>query len=201
MNYEFEGKTEKEAIEKAAAELGLERDQFDVEIIEAQKKSLFKAGYVKIRVTPVNDTTVSKVNENSYEKTSAKAVTNPLAQAQAELGKAVTKEAQIQSTLDMVAEQRVQTVKTADSIKNAFELYNLNNYLALLDQRKEKLLQELTSAHLETEEKRQKMKEAMLKVKALEKLKETRQNDWKLENARREAVELDDIVNSRQARK
>ena len=80
MNYEFEGKTEKEAIEKAAAELGLERDQFDVEIIEAQKKSLFKAGYVKIRVTPVNDTTVSKVNENSYEKTSAKAVTNPLAQ-------------------------------------------------------------------------------------------------------------------------
>lgn len=80
MNYEFEGKTEKEAIEKAAAELGLERDQFDVEIIEAQKKSLFKAGYVKIRVTPVNDTTVSKVNENSYEKPSAKAVTNPLAQ-------------------------------------------------------------------------------------------------------------------------
>ncbi len=122
-------------------------------------------------------------------------------QAQEELGKAVTKEAQIQSTLDMVAEQRVQTVKTADSIKNAFELYNLNNYLALLDQRKEKLLQELTSAHLETEEKRQKMKEAMLKVKALEKLKETRQNDWKLEKARREAVELDDIVNSRQARK
>ncbi len=80
MNYEFEGKTEKEAIEKAAAELGLERDQFDVEIIEAQKKSLFKAGYVKIRVTPVNDTTVSKVNETSYEKPSAKAVTNPLAQ-------------------------------------------------------------------------------------------------------------------------
>ena len=80
MNYEFEGKTEKEAIEKAAAELGLERDQFDVEIIEAQKKSLFKAGYVKIRVTPVNDTTVSKVNEKSYEKPSSKAVTNPLAQ-------------------------------------------------------------------------------------------------------------------------
>ncbi len=80
MNYEFEGKTEKEAIEKAAAELGLERDQFDVEIIEAQKKSLFKAGYVKIRVTPVNDTTVSKVNDSSYEKPSAKSVTNPLAQ-------------------------------------------------------------------------------------------------------------------------
>ncbi|MGN0739079.1 MAG: RNA-binding cell elongation regulator Jag/EloR [Treponema sp.] len=50
MVYEYEGKTEKEAIEKAAAELGLERDQFDVEILETQKNSLFKKGFVKIRV-------------------------------------------------------------------------------------------------------------------------------------------------------
>ncbi len=50
MTYEFEGKTEKEAIELAAAELGLEKDQFDVEIIEAQRNSIFKKGFVKIRV-------------------------------------------------------------------------------------------------------------------------------------------------------
>ena len=50
MTYEFEGKNEKEAIEIAAAELGLEKDQFDVEILESQKNSLFKKGYVKIRV-------------------------------------------------------------------------------------------------------------------------------------------------------
>lgn len=50
MTYEFEGKTEKDAIEKATIELGLESDQFDVEIIETQKKTLFKSGYVKIRV-------------------------------------------------------------------------------------------------------------------------------------------------------
>ncbi|MDE6067376.1 MAG: Jag N-terminal domain-containing protein, partial [Treponemataceae bacterium] len=50
MTYEYEGKTEKEAIEKAAQELGLERDQFDVEILETQKNSLFKKGFVKIRV-------------------------------------------------------------------------------------------------------------------------------------------------------
>ena len=49
MTYEYEGKTEKEAIEKAASELGLEKDQFDVEILESQKKSLFKNGYVTIR--------------------------------------------------------------------------------------------------------------------------------------------------------
>ena len=50
MTYEFEGKTEREAIENASAELGLEQDQFDVEIIEVQKNSLFKKGFVRIRV-------------------------------------------------------------------------------------------------------------------------------------------------------
>ena len=37
MIYEYDGKNEKEAIEKAAQELGLEKDQFDVEILESQK--------------------------------------------------------------------------------------------------------------------------------------------------------------------
>ena len=78
MTYEFEGKNEKEAIEKAVAELGLERDQFDVEIIETQKKSLFKAGYVKIRVHTVSDTTVGKSSE-SVENT-RRSYANPLAQ-------------------------------------------------------------------------------------------------------------------------
>lgn len=50
MTYEFTGKTEKEAIETAAAQLGLKQDQFDVEILESQKNSIFKKGYVKICV-------------------------------------------------------------------------------------------------------------------------------------------------------
>lgn len=54
MTYEYEAKTEKEAVELAAAELGLERDQFDVEILESQKNSLFKKGYVKIRVHTID---------------------------------------------------------------------------------------------------------------------------------------------------
>ena len=82
MNYEFEGKNEKEAIEKAAAELGLERDEFDVEIVETQKKSLFKAGYVKIRITPVKETNVNSDSGRSYdlENVAKRTVTNPLAQ-------------------------------------------------------------------------------------------------------------------------
>lgn len=60
MTYEYEAKTEKEAIEMAAAELGLEQDQFDVEILETQKNSLFKKGYVRIRVHA--DDVVEKVD-------------------------------------------------------------------------------------------------------------------------------------------
>jgi spoIIIJ-associated protein len=50
MEYEFEGRTEKEAIDKAAEELGLEKDAFDVEILETQKQGLFKKGFVRIKV-------------------------------------------------------------------------------------------------------------------------------------------------------
>lgn len=50
MIYEFEGKTEREAIEVAASQLGLETDEFDVEILETQSGGLFKKGKVRIRV-------------------------------------------------------------------------------------------------------------------------------------------------------
>ena len=50
MIYEFEGRTKKEAIDLAAQKLGLEKDDFDVEIIETQRAGLFKKGLVKIKV-------------------------------------------------------------------------------------------------------------------------------------------------------
>ncbi len=59
MIQEFEGKTEKEAIDKAVKELSLDQEEFDVEIVEAPKKGgLFRKGMVKIRV---------HVNEESAE--------------------------------------------------------------------------------------------------------------------------------------
>ncbi|GHV70138.1 single-stranded DNA-binding protein [Spirochaetia bacterium] len=50
MVYEFEGRTEKEAIDQAAEELGLQKDEFDVEILETQRSGLFKKGFVRIKV-------------------------------------------------------------------------------------------------------------------------------------------------------
>jgi spoIIIJ-associated protein len=50
MFREFEGKTESEAIEKAISELGLEREEFDVEVVEEGKQGLFKKEPARIRV-------------------------------------------------------------------------------------------------------------------------------------------------------
>jgi spoIIIJ-associated protein len=50
MVKEFEGKSEKEAIDKAVAELNLERENFDVEVLESSKGFLFMKGTVRIRV-------------------------------------------------------------------------------------------------------------------------------------------------------
>ena len=48
---EFEGKNEEEAINKAIESLGLDRNDIDVEIVEAKKAPfLFGGGKVKIRV-------------------------------------------------------------------------------------------------------------------------------------------------------
>jgi spoIIIJ-associated protein len=64
MVYEFEGRTEKEAIDRAAQELGLKKDDFDVEILETQRQGLFKKGYVRIQIhtnQPVSREGVSTV--------------------------------------------------------------------------------------------------------------------------------------------
>lgn len=73
MIYEYEGKTEKEAVEKAADELGLERNQFDVEILEQQRKTFFKPGYVKIRVHTVDSPQVSSEFEGRVPNATARA--------------------------------------------------------------------------------------------------------------------------------
>ena len=74
MTYEYEAKTEKEAIEMAAAELGLEKDQFDVEILETQKNTIFKKGYARIRVH-TDDSLKPAATFNSEEKVEKKTTT------------------------------------------------------------------------------------------------------------------------------
>ena len=64
---EFEGKNEEEAIERAIQELGLNREDIDVEIVESVKpKFLFGSGKVKIRVHMGEE---YKENEQEIEQT------------------------------------------------------------------------------------------------------------------------------------
>ena len=84
MKYEFEGKNEKEAIEIAASELGLERDQFDVEILESQKNSLFKKGYVKIRVHVLDDNKKADSFNDNVSENFSKIYADPLPQGEFE---------------------------------------------------------------------------------------------------------------------
>jgi spoIIIJ-associated protein len=70
MEYEFEGRTEKEAIDRAAEELGLEKDDFDVEILETQRQGLFKKGHVRIKVHTDRPVVKNKQAEAADEKNS-----------------------------------------------------------------------------------------------------------------------------------
>ncbi|MDR0539699.1 MAG: protein jag [Spirochaetaceae bacterium] len=67
MTYEFDGHTEKEAVDKAIKELGLEQDCFDVEILESQKGGLFRKGYVKIRIH-IDDGGIDPVNGEAKQR-------------------------------------------------------------------------------------------------------------------------------------
>ena len=118
-------------------------------------------------------------------------------QAQNELGKAVAEENRIEDTLKMIAQKRIDTVRASDELRDINSLYGAGQYMQLLDSRKDKLLEELAQAKIITEQKREVLREAMQKVKVLEKLKENRFKKWKKEFQLAEDNASDDIVTSK----
>jgi spoIIIJ-associated protein len=68
MLQEFEGPTEQEAIAKAIEELHIEREDFDVEIVEPVRKGLFKKSNVRIRI---HFDEAGEVEEQSFDFTRA----------------------------------------------------------------------------------------------------------------------------------
>ena len=70
MTRDFEGKTEQEAINKAVEELHIEREDFDVEILDNGRRGLFKKANVKIRVhidTPEEDEALEPIVKEEEE--------------------------------------------------------------------------------------------------------------------------------------
>ncbi|AHC13454.1 RNA-binding cell elongation regulator Jag/EloR [Salinispira pacifica] len=78
MVYEFEGKTEKEAMDLAIGELGLERDQFDVEILETQKSGFLNLQKkVVIRVHTHDDSSGDQRDQSVPQRKRASSRYNP----------------------------------------------------------------------------------------------------------------------------
>jgi flagellar FliJ protein len=118
-------------------------------------------------------------------------------QAEAELGRANAEVARIQGELDSIAKKRVSVVKNFDEEPEFGVVAGIQNYFFMLDQKKEKFLDEMVQAQMVAEEKREIVRQAMQKVKILEKLKESKLREWKKESLRQEELASDDIVTAK----
>ncbi len=72
MIKEFEGRTEKEAIDNAVKALNINAEEFDVEIVGTAKKSLFRKGMVKIKVHIDDDFDEDSVPRSEFEEKAIK---------------------------------------------------------------------------------------------------------------------------------
>ena len=118
-----------------------------------------------------------------------------LKQAEAELGKVNGQIAQENQKLKEIALSRHNTVQYTDSSPTDFFAYTqTQSYFILLDQKKENCLERIAELEIVAEEKRGIVREAMKKVKVLEKLKEKKHEVWKDEFLKQEELTLDDVV-------
>lgn len=116
-------------------------------------------------------------------------------EAEAELAKALSKESEIKSNLEMIAKQMIISNQSLDKSSSFEDVITQSRYKNLLNHQKEELLQELTQANLVTEEKRSVLVECMKKTVALEKMKEKRKDEWRVASDYEEADAMDEASN------
>ena len=124
-----------------------------------------------------------------------------LDQAQMELGKVNAQIANVNNQLKAVAAQKFNATKTADSSNDLSLHVQTQDFFIYLDQRKDALLAELVQLEMIAEQKRDVVREAMKKVKVLEKLKEKKYEAWKNEYQHQEELAVDDVVTSQSFQK
>ncbi|WP_296665100.1 MULTISPECIES: flagellar export protein FliJ [unclassified Treponema] len=118
-------------------------------------------------------------------------------QAEIELGKANAEVARIQGELDSIAKRKVSTIKNFDTNTDFLIQAEIQSFFFMLEQKKEKFLEELATAQIAADEKREVVRNAMQKVKVLEKLKENKFRQWKKDSLKAEELAADDIVTAR----
>lgn len=118
-------------------------------------------------------------------------------QAEMELGKANAEVARIQGELESIAKRKVSTIKNFDTNTDFLIQAEIQSFFFMLEQKKEKFLEELSMAQIAADEKREVVRQAMQKVKVLEKLKENKFRQWKKDSLKAEELAADDIVTAR----
>ena len=118
-------------------------------------------------------------------------------QAEMELGKANAEVARIQGELESIAKRKVSTIKNFDTNTDFLIQAEIQSFFFLFEQKKEKFLEELATAQIAADEKREVVRQAMQKVKVLEKLKENKFRQWKKDSLKAEELAADDIVTAR----
>ena len=118
-------------------------------------------------------------------------------QAEMELGKANAEVARIQGELESIAKRKVSTIKKFDTNTDFLVQAEIQSFFFMLEQKKEKFLEELATAQIAADEKREVVRQAMQKVKVLEKLKENKFRQWKKDSLKAEELAADDIVTAR----
>ena len=116
-------------------------------------------------------------------------------EAEAELAKALSKENEIKSNLEMIAKQMIISNQSLDKSSSFEDMITQSRYNNLLNHQKEELLKELAKANLVTEEKRSVLAECMKKTVALEKMKEKRKDEWRVASDYEEADAMDEASN------
>ena len=119
--------------------------------------------------------------------------------AKLELGKAVAEVERIKKLLAENAQNRVNAGYSRRDVSDVLSLQQIENYILGLDLKKEKLLEELASAELIFEKKRDLFTEAMQAREVLTKLKDKQLSEYKKEALKQEENALDDITNGKVA--
>lgn len=86
----------------------------------------------------------------------------------------------------------------SERFRDPSQMIMWNNYIFRLEQEKEMLMEKAVQAEIEVEEKRSIYMEAFKELKALEKLKEKNEKEYRKEMNYKESAEVDELFASRQ---
>lgn len=118
-------------------------------------------------------------------------------QAEIELGKANAARDAVQLDLESVEQKRVTAAFERGGSASVQDLLAIERYIARLDAKKEKLIEDLAACELVVERARGVYLEATKDRQIISKLREKKEATWRRKYLSDEAAVLDDIVNAR----